>query len=33
MVDTAAMQPIARCGYMDYAIVDKLFTMTRPQKP
>jgi flavin reductase (DIM6/NTAB) family NADH-FMN oxidoreductase RutF len=33
MVDTAAMQPIARCGYMDYALVEKLFTMTRPQKP
>jgi flavin reductase (DIM6/NTAB) family NADH-FMN oxidoreductase RutF len=33
MVDTAAMQPITRCGYMDYAVADKMFTMTRPQKP
>jgi flavin reductase (DIM6/NTAB) family NADH-FMN oxidoreductase RutF len=29
-VDTAAMQPIARCGYMDYAVVDKTFTLPRP---
>ena len=28
--DTAAMQPIARCGYMDYAVVDRLFEMDRP---
>ena len=28
--DTAAAQPLARCGYQDYAIVDKLFTLARP---
>lgn len=33
IVDTAAMQPIARCGYMDYAVVDKMFALMRPQKP
>lgn len=33
IVDTAAMQPITRCGYMDYAVTDKMFTMLRPQKP
>jgi flavin reductase (DIM6/NTAB) family NADH-FMN oxidoreductase RutF len=31
ILDTAAMQPIARCGYRgDYARVDKLFEMIRP---
>ncbi len=30
-VDTAAMQPIARCGYSDYAVVDKVFAVTRPR--
>jgi len=30
-LDTAAMQPIARCGYADYAVVDKLFAVARPQ--
>src|SRR5215470_1777523 len=29
-VDTAAMQPIARCGYADYAVVDKVFSIKRP---
>jgi flavin reductase (DIM6/NTAB) family NADH-FMN oxidoreductase RutF len=29
-VDTAAMRPIARCGYMDYAIGDHMFTLNRP---
>ena len=30
-VDTAAMKPIARCGYLDeYAVVTELFRMTRP---
>lgn len=33
IVDTAAMQPIARCGYMNYAVVDKMFALMRPQKP
>ena len=28
-LDTAAMEPIARCGYDDYAVVDKVFSMTR----
>jgi flavin reductase (DIM6/NTAB) family NADH-FMN oxidoreductase RutF len=31
-VDTAAMAPIARCGYTDeYAVVDTLFRMARPR--
>ncbi len=30
-VDTVAMQPIARMGYMDYAVVDKKFTLGRPR--
>lgn len=30
LVDTAAMQPIARCGYADYAVVDKVFSIARP---
>ena len=30
-VDTAAIRPIARCGYRgDYAVVDRLFEMFRP---
>ena len=30
-VDTAAIRPIARCGYLgDYAVVDELFEMLRP---
>jgi flavin reductase (DIM6/NTAB) family NADH-FMN oxidoreductase RutF len=30
-VDTAAMKPIARCGYTsDYAVVERLFRMDRP---
>ena len=30
-VDTAAIKPIARCGYRgDYAVVDELFEMRRP---
>ena len=28
-LDTAAMQPIARCGYNDYAVVDAVFPMPR----
>jgi flavin reductase (DIM6/NTAB) family NADH-FMN oxidoreductase RutF len=31
MVDTAAMRPIARCGYNDYAVVDSVFAMKRPK--
>ena len=29
-LDTAALQPIARCGYSDYAAVTSLFQMKRP---
>ena len=31
MVDTAAMRPIARCGYHDYAVVDAMFKLVRPE--
>jgi flavin reductase (DIM6/NTAB) family NADH-FMN oxidoreductase RutF len=31
MLDTAAMKPIARCGYNDYAVVDSVFSIVRPQ--
>jgi flavin reductase (DIM6/NTAB) family NADH-FMN oxidoreductase RutF len=30
-LDTAAMAPIARCGYADYAVVDKVFSIARPK--
>ena len=30
LVDTAAMRPIARLGYMEYAVVDEAFRMERP---
>jgi flavin reductase (DIM6/NTAB) family NADH-FMN oxidoreductase RutF len=30
VLDTAAMQPIARCGYDQYAVVQQVFSMTRP---
>ena len=30
-LDTAAMKPIARCGYNDYAVVEAVFSMTRPK--
>jgi flavin reductase (DIM6/NTAB) family NADH-FMN oxidoreductase RutF len=29
-LDTAAMKPIARCGYDQYAVVESLFSMPRP---
>ena len=29
-LDTATLQPIARCGYSDYAVVDKVFAVARP---
>ena len=29
-LDTAAMGPIARCGYADYSVVDKVFAIARP---
>jgi flavin reductase (DIM6/NTAB) family NADH-FMN oxidoreductase RutF len=31
MVDTAAMRPLARCGYNDYAVGDSVFAMKRPK--
>jgi len=31
MVDTAAMRPIARCGYSDYAVVNEVFSIVRPK--
>jgi flavin reductase (DIM6/NTAB) family NADH-FMN oxidoreductase RutF len=30
MLDTAAMKPIARCGYDQYAVVEQVFSMVRP---
>jgi len=30
MLDTAAMKPIARCGYDQYTVVESVFSMTRP---
>ena len=32
LLDTAAMQPIARCGYDQYATVERVFAMQRPTK-
>jgi len=32
-VDVTRMKPIARLGYMDYAVVEELFSMQRPGKP
>ncbi len=29
-LDTAAMEPIARCGYADYSVVDRVFAIARP---
>jgi len=29
-LDTAAMKPIARCGYDEYAVVESVFAMQRP---
>ena len=31
LVDTAAMQPIARLGYHDYSVVDEVFSLVRPK--
>ncbi|MBO0766446.1 MAG: flavin reductase family protein [Hyphomicrobiaceae bacterium] len=31
--DTAAARPLGRCGYHDYAVVDGLFEMLRPDGP
>jgi flavin reductase (DIM6/NTAB) family NADH-FMN oxidoreductase RutF len=32
-LDTAAMAPLARCGYNDYAVVNEVFPMVRPRLP
>ena len=32
-LDTAAMAPIARCGYQDYAVVTEMFVMARKSAP
>ena len=32
LLDTAAMKPIARCGYHDYAMVDAVFSLQRPTR-
>jgi flavin reductase (DIM6/NTAB) family NADH-FMN oxidoreductase RutF len=32
-LDTAAMAPIARCGYADYAVIDRVITIVRPRMP
>ena len=32
LVDTAAMKPLGRCGYMDYAVADKMISITRPKQ-
>ena len=31
MVDSAAMKPVSRLGYMDYAVVEEVFQMQRPK--
>ena len=31
LLDTAAMKPIARCGYHDYSVLDETFQMVRPR--
>jgi len=31
VLDTAALKPVARCGYDQYAVVESLFSMTRPE--
>jgi flavin reductase (DIM6/NTAB) family NADH-FMN oxidoreductase RutF len=31
LLDSAAMKPIARCGYQDYSVLDETFTMVRPR--
>jgi len=32
LLDTAAMKPIARCGYHNYAVVESEFRLVRPKK-
>ena len=31
LLDTAALKPVARCGYDQYAVVESLFSMARPE--
>ena len=31
LLDTAAMKPIARCGYNEYAVVEAVFSIVRPE--
>jgi len=31
LLDSAAMRPIARCGYQNYAVVETMFSMRRPR--
>jgi flavin reductase (DIM6/NTAB) family NADH-FMN oxidoreductase RutF len=31
ILDTAALRPVARCGYDQYAVVEGVFSMTRPE--
>lgn len=31
LLDTAALKPVARCGYDQYAVVEGLFSMARPE--
>ena len=31
LVDTAALRPVARLGYLDYSVVDEVFVMPRPK--
>jgi flavin reductase (DIM6/NTAB) family NADH-FMN oxidoreductase RutF len=31
ILDTAALKPVARCGYDQYAVVESLFSMSRPE--
>lgn len=33
MLDLAQIKPLARCGYKDYSVVERLFAMDRPQAP
>jgi hypothetical protein len=30
IMDITLMKPLARCGYQDYAVVDKVFALKRP---
>ena len=32
-IDVAKLRPVARLGYMDYAVIDDIFQMARPKTP